>query len=139
MPGRVFGPQPTDAEPSPDSGPDVSLRPELATRAGTRGDASAGEAQVTVLGAVLEFRIAPEDAVVTLDGSYLGTAGELGRLERGLAVEAGPHRIEVTVPGRDPVLVEIALEEGERHALSLDLAVAPEGAGGHEGDLPPGD
>lgn len=139
MPGRVFGPPPDAAGPSAESGPDVSLRPELASRAGSRNEVPAGEERGMVLGAVLEFRITPEDAEVTLDGSYLGTAGELGRLERGLAVESGLHRVEVAVPGRDPVLVDVVLEEGERHAVSLDLAETPGDAGRHHGDPAPGD
>lgn len=47
----------------------------------------------------LRFRVEPGDAAVYLDGVFLGSASELGRLRGALPVAAGSHRIEIVRPG----------------------------------------
>ncbi|HEX4952782.1 MAG TPA: PEGA domain-containing protein [Thermoanaerobaculia bacterium] len=66
--------------------------------------------------------IEPGDASVYLDGRFLGTAEDLGRLRKGLIIDPGEHRLQVVRPGfetvektftveaRDETEVEIVLE-----------------------------
>ncbi len=113
---RVFGPLPATAVGSV-PGPDPSLRPEL------RGG---GGHQAAVGGAALELRVTPANAAVYLDGRLVGTAEELGRLERGLAVSPGRHRIEVAAPGHASRSLEVDVAEGRRQQVVVEL---DEGAG----------
>ena len=48
---------------------------------------------------LLRIRVQPDDAVVYLDGSYLGTGFELAGMHGALSVGQGEHLIEVTRPG----------------------------------------
>ena len=61
----------------------------------------AAPAASQVTGAALDLRVTPANAAIYIDGKFVGTGEELGRLERGLAVAPGKHRIEVVAPGRD--------------------------------------
>lgn len=115
--GRVFGPARTEAQERPEPGPDPSLRSDLRLERETEG---AAELSAASTGA-LEFRITPGDATVFLDGVFLGTGEELSRLERGLAVTPGPHLVEVVAPGREPVRIEVSVEEGARYPIELTL------------------
>ena len=114
--GRVFGPKGTTQENAPKPGPDVSLRPEFHEpgRPGPKGVSATG-------GAALELRITPSNAAVYVDGSLVGTGEELGRLERGLAVTPGKHRIEVLAPGRAPKTLEVEAKPGERQQVVVEL------------------
>ncbi len=114
--GRVFGPPPVAAAVAARPGPDPSLRPELGDRAaaGARPTAGAG-------GAALELRVTPANAAVYVDGRLVGTAAELGRLERGLAVPAGRHRIDVVAPGLAAKGVDVDVAEGQRQQVVVEL------------------
>ena len=113
---RVFGPPPATAAASV-PGPDPSLRPELRDRGGRRA---------AVGGAALELRVTPANAAVYLDGRLVGTGEELGRLERGLAVSPGRHRIEVAAPGHASRSLDVDVTEGQRQQVVVQL---DEGAG----------
>ncbi|HEX2253201.1 MAG TPA: hypothetical protein VHQ65_08035 [Thermoanaerobaculia bacterium] len=62
----------------------------------------------------LRLRVEPREAAVYLDGRLVGTGDDLARLRRGLAVNAGVHRVQVVHPdfpeGYD---AEIEVEPGE--------------------------
>ena len=115
--GRVFGPaQPEAAVPAAAaSGPDLRLRPELDLERGT------GERTTARTGAALDLQITPALASVYLDGAFVGTAGELARLQRGLAVAPGTHRVEAMAPGHAPRAVSIAVSEGELRQVVVEL------------------
>ena len=68
----------------------------------------------------------PANAAVYLDGRLVGTAEELGRLERGLAVSPGRHRIEVAAPGHASRSLDVDVTEGQRQQVVVEL---DEGAG----------
>lgn len=112
--GRVFGPAPS-VEPQASSGPDPRLRPELRVEPGT------GERPAAGTGAALDLKITPPVASVYLDGQFVGTAGELLRLERGLAVAPGNHQLEVMAPGHDPRSVTVEVQEGKRQQVVVEL------------------
>ncbi|HVN33431.1 MAG TPA: hypothetical protein VMT45_15745 [Thermoanaerobaculaceae bacterium] len=113
--GRVFGPKtPPPAAAKP--GPDTDLRPEF------RAPAAAGSAATrSVAGAALDLRVTPLNAAVYIDAVLVGTGQELERLERGLAVSPGKHRIEVLAPGRSSREIDVEVKEGERQQVVVDL------------------
>jgi len=70
---------------------------------------------------LLRIRVAPDDAVVYLDGAYLGTGFELAAMHGALSVAQGEHVVEITRPGyRNESRTILVGSEG--HAL-LDLTL----------------
>lgn len=67
------------------------------------------------------LRLSPPDASVYLDGRFLGTAEDLGRLPNGFAVEPGEHELEVVRPGYAAARQVVGVEAGE--VAELDLAL----------------
>jgi hypothetical protein len=114
--GRVFGPKTTAQGDTAKPAPDTNLRPEFRQPA-----AVAGAPVRSVAGAALDLRVTPSNAAVYVDGALVGTGQELGRLERGLAVSPGKHRIEVLAPGLTPRTIEVEVKEGERQQIVVDL------------------
>jgi PEGA domain len=114
--GRIFGPAQSGQGAAAKSGPDTSLRPEFRQppQAPSR-TAPTGE------WASLEVHVSPPNAAVYVDGTMVGTAGELGRLERGLAVRAGKHRIEVLAPGYASKTIDVEVREGQRQQVIVEL------------------
>jgi len=127
--GSVYGPAPKAKAPEEPARPDATLRPELrepleqsepSTRSGR--------------GAALDLRVEPANASVYLDGEFLGTADELARLDRGVAVNVGQHRIEVVAPSHAPRAVDVQVAAGERQqvVIELEASASPGGAGQRE-------
>jgi len=121
--GRVFGPEFGSAAGRVGSGPDPSLRPELRRplaqppASPPPGSASGGSADL----AALRVRATPDNAAVYLDGAFIGSAAELARMRRGIAVTAGRHRVEVMAPGHASKSVDVALAAGEDQSVGVDL------------------
>jgi hypothetical protein len=120
--GRVFGPGGAESGEAPSgparSGPDVSLRPDMHERS---GQSEAPPPPVARLGAALDLSVTPDNASVYLDGEFLGTAGELSRLERGVAVTPGQHQLEVMAPGHESKSVVVQVPQGERRQVVVEL------------------
>jgi hypothetical protein len=114
--GRVFGPKAAAAGDAPKAGPDPALRPEFHQP----GRVSAGGARAAS-GSALDIRIKPSNAAIYVDDVLVGTGEELGRLERGLAVAPGKHRIEVLAPGHASKTLEVEVKEGERQQIVVEL------------------
>jgi len=114
--GRVFGPKTVTPGGAPKAGPDPALRPELREpgRVSARGVRAAS-------GSALDLRIKPSNAAIYIDGVLAGTGEELERLERGLAVAPGKHRIEVLAPGHASKTVDVEAKEGERQQIVVEL------------------
>ncbi len=101
--------------------PDPSLRPDLTPDF---------EARPAAAGGVLVLVVKPDTAAVYLDGQFVGTAAELGRLERGLSVSSGRHLVEALAPGFAARSLTVEVEEGARQQVVIELDTAPgEGAG----------
>jgi hypothetical protein len=70
--------------------------------------------------------VQPLHAQIFIDGYYVGTPVDLDTARRGLILEAGPHSIEITAPGFQPVSFNVRIAPNEsvayRHAL---VAVEP--------------
>jgi len=113
--GRVFGPLRKE-EPEAAPGPDPRLRPELQEPVGgpppsvERGERGA-----------LEFRVTPENASVYVDGEFLGTGRELVQMERGFAVGAGEHTVEVLAPRHAPRTLTVSVAAGESRQVVVEL------------------
>ncbi|MFI5143805.1 MAG: hypothetical protein ACHQHM_07245, partial [Thermoanaerobaculales bacterium] len=120
--GRVFGPEFGTTTSQRQAGPDPSLRPELRWEHSHEGGAarqpSAGPGAAI---AALKLQIAPPNAAVYLDGVFLGSGEELGRMLRGVAVTAGPHRIEVLAPGHAGKGVPVEAEAGKELQVTVEL------------------
>ncbi len=101
--------------------PDPGLRRELTRPPEPRSEETT---------AVLVLSVAPDFAAVYLDGRFIGTAAELARLERGLAVTPGPHVVEVLAPGFHPRRLAIELEEGAQQQVVIELDKEPGGGAG---------
>ena len=71
----------------------------------------------------LRLVVVPADASVYLDGRFLGTGAEVGRLRRGLAVAAGEHLLEVVRPGHAPMSRQVVVEDGAD--LELEITLEP--------------
>jgi hypothetical protein len=114
---RVFGPK-SGSEPRR-AYPDPTLRKELQPQETTAPPRPGA-------GAALDLRVNPDNAAVYIDGSLVGTAAELGRLQRGVAVAPGKHVIEIMAPGRIGKRIEVDVAEGQRQQVVVEL---DEGAG----------
>ena len=113
---RVFGPKEVGPAGTTKAGPDPNLRPEL--REGAR-EAVPGPRPASR--AALDLRVSPANAAIYVDGKLVGTGEELSRLERGLSVSSGKHRIEVVAPGRASKSVEVDVPEGSRQQIVVEL------------------
>jgi hypothetical protein len=70
----------------------------------------------------LKMRVRPDDAVVYLDGKFLGRADEVTGLHGAVPVPEGKHRIEVVRPGFATRVVEVEVEVGRAANVTVDLA-----------------
>jgi hypothetical protein len=123
--GRVFGPVPAGAAAqAAASGPDLSLRPDL------RVERDSGAPAAARSGAALEVKVTPPVASVYVDGEFVGTGSELARLQRGLSVAPGAHRIEVMAPGHEPREVAVEVPAGERRQVVVELEEKPSARAG---------
>lgn len=120
---RVFGPvgsTASGAETRPQDAPEattMTARPSVVPASGR---------------ATIRLRVTPPQASVTLDGEFLATGSELGRIEGGLAVDAGHRMLEVSAPGYRTVTLALDLVAGTaaEYTVELEPAVhAPENVG----------
>lgn len=122
---RVFGPAATPVESAAVARPDTTLRPEL-SRPDTAQEPPASTAPAPAqgqkgLGGAIEVRAEPANASVYLDGEFLGTAAELSHIERGVAVKAGHHILEVMAPGREAKKIGFEIVDGQQQQLVVTL------------------
>ena len=79
---------------------------------------TAGPGQDT---AALRLRVSPGNAAVYIDGVFTGSGAELARLQRGVAVAPGDHRIDVVAPGHSGKSVEVEVAAGQVQDVVLGL------------------
>jgi hypothetical protein len=117
----------------PGGGPDLSLRPDLDSRAPAgdvegrierNGARDQGQRSPTRTEATISFKIRPANAAVYLDGQFLGTAGELERAHRPMLMAPGSHTLEVLAPGLDPSTRSLELKPGQDVQINLDAAAS---------------
>jgi len=121
--GRMFSPDFGSATGTRGTGPDPSLRPEL-RREHRPDSAPVGGQTSSSVGAglaALKLRISPPNASVYLDGVFLASAAELERMQRGVAVAPGSHRIEILAPSRFPKSVQVEVDPGKEQTVTIAL------------------
>ena len=69
----------------------------------------------------LMIHAAPPDAAVYVDDRFVGTAEEVGALDRGVKVSAGNHTVTVSRPGYREKTVRVDVEEGGSRSVDFDL------------------
>jgi hypothetical protein len=117
--GRTFTPDFGPATAQPHTGPTSSVRRELLHRSDTDSTRPA-PAAAPDMGA-LKLHVAPPNAAVYLDGVLLGTGSEFARLQRGIAVTPGSHRIDVVAPGLAGKTLQFDAGAGKEQELSVTL------------------
>jgi len=103
----------TSSRPEPPPEPAVAEPPETGGAGEVAGD-SPGRLIVAV---------APNDAVLYLDGHFFGVANELQHVHAGLPVAAGEHSIEIIRPGYRALERVITVKPGE--SVSLEATLRP--------------
>lgn len=69
----------------------------------------------------LQLEVDPADASIYLDGRFLGTGEELGRLHSGLLVDRGKHWLQIVRPGYRSVERTFEAEAGDEVELDVKL------------------
>jgi hypothetical protein len=69
----------------------------------------------------LRLKIKPRDAQVFVDGYYVGVVDEFDGVFQRLHIEAGPHRIEVSAPGFEPLTFDVRVRFDETTNLEGEL------------------
>lgn len=114
---------PSAADADPDPSPGTTTPPPRAAAPAPEERATAGRPEVDLRGdpGRLRLDVEPQDASVYLDGRFLGTGEELGRLHAGMMVDPGGHLLEVVRPGFRTERVEFDVEAGEEEELDVEL------------------
>jgi len=71
----------------------------------------------------VHLTVEPAEASIYLDGRFIGTGEELGRLRSGLLIDAGEHLVQVVHPKYAPKEETFTVEAGEQIELSLSLEI----------------
>ena len=64
---------------------------------------------------------APHEAHVFADGYYVGIVDDFDGVFQHLNLEAGPHRIEVEIPGYDSIAFDVMVQPGRTTTFRADL------------------
>jgi hypothetical protein len=96
-----------------------SVKPSWAKRSPSRNPSSA-----EWLG-YLRLLVEPDTTQVYVDGFYVGTVANLGRL---VTLEPGPHRVELRAPEYDTVAVDVHIVPTE--TITYRAALQPSGSAG---------
>jgi hypothetical protein len=69
----------------------------------------------------LRITDAPREAHVFADGYYVGIVDDFDGIFQHLNLEAGPHRIEVEVPGYEPIAFDVLVQPGRTTTFRADF------------------
>jgi PEGA domain-containing protein len=69
----------------------------------------------------LHMHIEPADAAVYVDDRFVGTAGEVSSLDRGIPVPAGKHTVTVSRPGYKDRSVDVEVGSGASETVNVSL------------------
>jgi hypothetical protein len=69
----------------------------------------------------LHLQVRPITAHVHVDGFYIGTVDDFRNLIPGRPLEPGPHRIELTAPGHQPVAFDVMIHPDRTVTYRRDL------------------
>jgi hypothetical protein len=126
---------PLDLGPTSHERRDERLRRDRERRESAPPSRWEGEAEAQAEGEWLDARsepgrlrveVAPDDASIYLDGRFVGTGADLGRLRAGLLVDSGTHTLEIVRPGYASERRQVEVAQGDETALRVVLEPAPE-------------
>jgi len=108
--------QPADVRPAPAPRPrgDDSWRRPNADSTVTAHPARSDRGRLTI-------HAEPADAAVYVDDRFVGTADELGSMERGIVIPPGKHTITVSRPGYKDRSTEVEVAAGHSETVRLTL------------------
>jgi hypothetical protein len=69
----------------------------------------------------ITLEMTPPEADVTVDGSYVGKVRDFDGANAPLNLAAGPHRIDVTAPGYEPITFDVDVVGGQLTPYRGDL------------------
>jgi len=58
----------------------------------------------------LRLKVTPREASVYVDGYYVGLVDDFDGVFQKLRLEAGPHRIDIQLEGREPLVFDVNIE-----------------------------
>ena len=88
-------------------------------------DGSVGVSARTGRYAVFKTDVSPEEALVFLDGKYIGTAGDFDGMPDYLYLGAGKYHLEFRLPGYQTFATDLDVSRGQRVRLDQKLKLEP--------------
>ncbi len=76
-------------------------------------------------GGGLRLKVTPDSAQVYVDGYYAGTVDQFNSWYQKLALQPGPHKIELRAPGFQTAIFDVDIRAGETITYKGDLAPLP--------------
>ena len=73
----------------------------------------------------LRLKVKPRDAPVYVDGYYVGLVDDFDGVFQRLHIEAGPHRIEISAPGYEPLTFDVRIEPDQTLTYHGELTRLP--------------
>jgi len=73
----------------------------------------------------LRVKVKPPDAMVVVDGYYVGIVDDFDGIFQRLYMEAGPHRIEVRLPGYETLAFDVRIDPGRTITYQGELNRLP--------------
>src|SRR5450830_2031476 len=92
---------------------------------GDGSEESVGVSARTGRYAVVKTDVSPEEALVFLDGKYIGTAGDFDGRPDTLYLGAGKYHIEFRLPGYQTLATDLDVSRGQRVRLDQKLKLEP--------------
>jgi hypothetical protein len=62
----------------------------------------------------LRLQVRPREAQVFVDGYYAGTVDDFDGVFQSLRLEEGPYRVEIVLPGYEPLVFDVRMLPGEK-------------------------
>ena len=73
----------------------------------------------------LRLKVKPRDASVSVDGYYVGVVDDFDGIFQRLHLEAGPHRIDISAAGYEPLTVDVRIEPDRTMTYHGELKKLP--------------
>jgi hypothetical protein len=75
----------------------------------------------------LRLQVRPRDAQVFIDGSYAGTVDDFDGTFQSLRLEEGEYKVEIVLPGYEPLDFDVRIVPGEKVTYKGDLLPEQQG------------
>jgi hypothetical protein len=69
----------------------------------------------------LRLQVRPREAQIFVDGAYAGTVDDFDGTFQSLRLEEGTYRIEIVLPGFEPLGVDVRIQAGQKITYRADL------------------